>query len=224
VTRTRTAIVLTIAVLWGTECLRTFVLPASTHLAVNLLAAGGVYAIARWARATDAELGLVRWGPGLRLGLLALALVAVTVAVGALLPATREVFERASRPDGTGALLVEVLVSIPLGTVVLEELAFRGSLLALLRRETSARAAVAGSSVLFALWHVIPSVWSRAGSTDAALESAGVSSLPLVLVATFVAGLVFCWLRLRSGSLLAPFLAHAGANSAGTLAVWFVRG
>ena len=30
---------------------------------------------------------------------------------------------------------------------------------------------------------------------------------------TFVAGLGFIWLRHRSGSLLAPILAHAGTNS-----------
>jgi uncharacterized protein len=32
---------------------------------------------------------------------------------------------------------------------------------------------------------------------------------------TALAGLVFCWLRLRSGSLLAPALAHWASNGLG---------
>ena len=47
-----------------------------------------------------------------------------------------------------------VLVAIPLGTVLPEELAFRGLLLSLLERRWSVPAATLLSSVLFGLWHV----------------------------------------------------------------------
>ena len=39
---------------------------------------------------------------------------------------------------------------------------------------------------------------------------------------TTVAGLVLAWLRLRSGSLAAPVLAHVATNSLTYLAVLFV--
>jgi membrane protease YdiL (CAAX protease family) len=38
---------------------------------------------------------------------------------------------------------------------------------------------------------------------------------------TFVAGLVFCWLRLRSRSLIAPVMAHFATNGLALAAAWF---
>jgi membrane protease YdiL (CAAX protease family) len=42
------------------------------------------------------------------------------------------------------------------------------------------------------------------------------------VLATFVAGLVFSWLRLRSGSLVAPVLAHLGTNAITFVVAWAV--
>jgi membrane protease YdiL (CAAX protease family) len=39
---------------------------------------------------------------------------------------------------------------------------------------------------------------------------------------TFVAGLVFCWLRLRSRSLVAPFIAHVATNGLALVVAWAV--
>ena len=39
---------------------------------------------------------------------------------------------------------------------------------------------------------------------------------------TFVAGLVFAWLRLRSRSLVAPVLAHVATNGLALVAAWAV--
>jgi len=38
---------------------------------------------------------------------------------------------------------------------------------------------------------------------------------------TFVAGLVFCWLRLRSRSLIAPIMAHVATNGLALTVAWF---
>jgi len=38
---------------------------------------------------------------------------------------------------------------------------------------------------------------------------------------TFIAGLVFCWLRLRSKSLIAPVMAHAATNGLALAVAWF---
>jgi CAAX protease family protein len=38
---------------------------------------------------------------------------------------------------------------------------------------------------------------------------------------TACAGMVFCWLRLRSGSLIAPILAHVATNGLALAVAWF---
>jgi membrane protease YdiL (CAAX protease family) len=41
------------------------------------------------------------------------------------------------------------------------------------------------------------------------------------IAVTFAAGLVFCWLRLRSRSLIAPVMAHAATNGLALTVAWF---
>lgn len=82
-----------------------------------------------------------------------------------------------------------------------------------LRRQHGARAATVGSSVLFGLWHVLPALGSDAGPGGAGARTAG------TVLVTGLAGLGFCWLRVRSGSLLAPALLHWALNGLGLLAV-----
>jgi membrane protease YdiL (CAAX protease family) len=175
-----------------------------------LVVAAGILVISRWGSLSAAELGLARrfLGRGLRLGLLAFAAIAAVILVAGLVPAVRDWFDDPRVDVGWGAFLFRVVVAIPFGTVVLEELAFRGSLLALLRRIMSTWSAVIASSVLFGLWH-LPSL------TDAsAVEMVG------TMIATTAAGIGFCWLRLRSGSLLAPVLAHLATNAVTFTVAW----
>src|SRR4030095_13217216 len=124
------------------------------------------------------------------------------------------------RPRTGGA--VEVLVVISLGTVLPEELAFRGLLLALLGRRYGVLAGILLSSGLFGLWHVVPSLGG--GTTNAPIASvvgadaAGMVARVVVTVGfTSLAGALLCWLRLRSGSLLAPILAHWTVNGLGVI-------
>ena len=44
----------------------------------------------------------------------------------------------------------------------------------------------------------------------------------LAIVVTMIAGSVFCWLRLRSRSLIAPIVAHWATNSAALIVAWIV--
>jgi membrane protease YdiL (CAAX protease family) len=121
-------------------------------------------------------------------------------------------------------MLVEILVSVPLGTVLLEELAFRGSLLALLRRLGSTTRAVVVSSVLFGLWHIAPAIGTAGDNSALPGTSQSGSGLAVAVVgtviATTIAGVVFCWLRLRSGSLVAPMLGHIATNSGAFFIAW----
>jgi membrane protease YdiL (CAAX protease family) len=183
------------------------------HLAVGLGLAACLLAVAHTAGLTAADLGLARsaWPAGLRWGVAAAALVGAAYAVAYLLVPVRQAL-----PGGEGGLgraaLWAVLVVIPLGTVVPEELAFRGLLLALLGRGRGVTAATLLSSALFGLWHVEASL----GGGDAAGTAVRVA---VTVVSTWAAGVVLCWLRLRSGSLLAPILAHWTVNGLGVIVV-----
>jgi membrane protease YdiL (CAAX protease family) len=113
-----------------------------------------------------------------------------------------------------------VLIVIPLGTVFVEEVIFRGVLHGLLRRRFDiVRAGVIGAT-LFASWHLFP-VWnSYSGIEPTDLNRWG--NVAGTFVATFVAGIGFIWLRHRSQHLAAPMLAHIGTNSIPFALAWFV--
>lgn len=108
------------------------------------------------------ELGLARRaaGHGLRTGgPLALA-IAGGMLVGAILPLTRPLFndERVAAGAGAPELVYQTTFRIPVGTVAFEELAFRGVLLDLLRKQLPPGAVVAVNSVTFGLWHILPTL------------------------------------------------------------------
>jgi uncharacterized protein len=193
------------------------------HLAVGLVLAACLLAVARACGLTAADLGLARsaWPAGLRWGAAAAALVGAAYAVAYLLAPVRQALPEAEGGLGR-AVLWTVLVVIPLGTVVPEELAFRGLLLAQLGRRRGVLAATLLSSGLFGLWHVLPSLGG--GAANAAIadvvggDAAGTAlRVAVTVVSTSVAGVVLCWLRLRSGSLLAPILAHWTVNGLGVI-------
>jgi membrane protease YdiL (CAAX protease family) len=72
------------------------------------------------------------------------------------------------------------------------------------------------TSVLFGLWHIAPTLHTMSDNHEfrsAAVSVTGQSLVVLGAIAvTSVAGLIFCWLRLKSGSLIAPVMAHAATN------------
>jgi len=158
------------------------------------------------------ELGCGRedLGSGLRWGLLAVAVLAIAIGAVVAIPASRSYFENGDvRAASVVEHVLEPLLVIPIKTVLFEELIFRGVLLAVLLRVTTRLPAVILCSVAFGLWHIPPALSDASGK--GALDAAGVVLGTVAF--TTVAGLIFAWLRLRSGSLLAPILAHIGSNS-----------
>jgi uncharacterized protein len=115
----------------------------------------------------------------------------------------------------------QALVAIPLGTVLIEEIAFRSALPALFGRAgASVRMAVIGSAVLFGLWHIAPSLNAAMSSVNASVP-VWVTVLGTVVFTT-ASGIGLGWLRHRSGSILPPMVVHMTTNSLGVALLWFL--
>ncbi|WP_181725696.1 CPBP family intramembrane glutamic endopeptidase [Nocardia gipuzkoensis] len=174
------------------------------------------------------ELGLSprHWRRGSLYALGAVALVLTVVAIGAALPLTRPFFLADRYATISGALIASMIV-IPLQTVIPEELAFRGVLHGTLHRVYGARGVFAAGSMMFGLWHIASSFGLTSGNRGlSGIVGGGVAGqiigILLAVVATAAAGVVFTWLRHRSGSLLAPIALHWSVNGAGALAAALV--
>jgi membrane protease YdiL (CAAX protease family) len=148
--------------------------------------------------------------------------VAAGYGVAALIPGVAGAVagDAPSWPDA----LLRALVIIPLTTVIPEEYAFRGVLWGLLRRQSGRRVATAVSSALFGLWHVFPALGGGAANDSVAgVLGDGVAGAVLRVAGTVLftglAGVLFCELRARSDSLLAPILLHWAVNGFGELFV-----
>ena len=200
------------------------VIPAPWYVPANLAAAGLAVLLARRSGAGWSDLGLRKedLGSGLRWGLGAVVPIAAVVATGVALTVTRKYFvEDKFLHESTARTLYELFVRIPLGTALAEELIFRAALLGLyLRRHTFWKAA-ALSSLVFGFWHVLPamgSVSSNAAGQTLATPAARAAGVLATVLATAAAGMVFCWLRRRSRSVVAPWITHASLNSLGVVA------
>jgi membrane protease YdiL (CAAX protease family) len=118
---------------------------------------------------------------------------------------------------GGGELAGQALLRIPLGTVLWEEVAFRGVLLAALARLLPRAGATGVSAAVFGLWHVRPTLGALAANDLAGGPLARTGAVLLACLATAAAGVLFAELRERSGSLLAPALLHLATNTLGLL-------
>lgn len=169
-------------------------------------------------------LGRLHVAKGLRWGLVITVVVGVVLVAGALLPATRELYEdRRVESLSAWGVLHAAFVRVPFGTVLLEEVAFRGVLPAMLVRRTGRWWAIGASAVLFGLWHVLPSL--DMGTVNPVAEDA-VGGVPSAVIAagsvlsTAAIGVWFSFLRERTGSLAAPMLAHWSSNALGYLVAY----
>lgn len=160
-------------------------------------------------RLTGAELGVrppavlrgVRWGTAA--AAVAVSAVAATTAV----PAVRAGMAVRSTPAPPVRWLG---LRIPLGTVVPEELVFRGALRHCAAEAFGQSPGRAVAALTFGLSHI----------ADA--RGAGEPVLGTVVV-TGAAGWIFGWLADRSGSVVAPMLAHLAINEAGAVAALTVQ-
>jgi membrane protease YdiL (CAAX protease family) len=79
------------------------------------------------------------------------------------------------------------------------------------------------SSALYGLWHALPApgpVDANAPLTSVTGSTGGTIAVVAGTVATTAAGAALCWLRLRSGSLAAPVVAHCATNTVPLTTTW----
>jgi membrane protease YdiL (CAAX protease family) len=192
---------------------------------LNLGATGAALAAAAASGLTATDLGLGRGElrPGLRLGSRLAGATACGWALVAAAPAARPALrdERVAGLSGR-AVAYQVLVRIPLGTVLWEETAFRGVLQAALCRVMPGGAAIAVTSGVFGIWHIGPTAAALRVNRLAGGPGRTVAAVTSGVVATAAGGVLLSWLRVRSGSLAAPILLHLATNCGGALTAWAV--
>jgi membrane protease YdiL (CAAX protease family) len=174
-----------------------------------------------WARFVDRltpdELGLTRQHllRGARLGLL----VALGAAVPALLflrfpPLVGQSIAYSPLASlSTEALLWRAFVSMPLDTAIPEEIAFRGVLLASLRRRLADRAAIFVSAAVFTAWHGVVVAGTIALTNLEAQPLLAALGLVGAVIAIGCGGVLFAWLRLTTGHLVGSVVAHWAFNA-----------
>jgi len=195
------------------------VVAAAVLLAIGL--AGGL-------SAADLGFGAGTLLAGLGWAVLLVLAVAVTYAAAGALPRTRVAFaDRRVTEAGGRRVAWKALVSIPFGTVLLEEIAFRSVLFGAVLVRFGAGWAVAVTSVLFGLWHIAPAsaMHESHEAVGAALGTgrrAGLLAVLATVAFTAAAGLVFAGLRLWTGSVLPPMGLHWAVNGLGVAVAWWL--
>lgn len=205
-------LVLLVLVLAVINLVNNLVLHSDAYVPANLAFAGAVVLIARKTGMTWDDLGLSRerLRRGVGVGLIAVGIVTMVLAAFAYVPVLADHFRAAGTP-GSEAVAWSVLVRIPFGTALPEELLFRSVLLGVLLTKLRPSRAALASAALFGLWHVLPTL------DGASAFSGGAGVVAVAVVATTVAGAALAWLRVHADSVLAPVAAHAAINAVALL-------
>lgn len=220
----RTAAFAAVGALAVSNVLTNRMLPEPAYVPWNAAVATGLVGLARAAGVDPADLGLA---PATLPRGLAVGAVGAGVVAGGYLAVSRAGGHdalhdrRVSELDATQARF-QALVRIPLGTVALEEIAFRGVLPALLPSSDGARRRPElGSAVLFGLWHLLPSR-DLVAANDAvgriAARTGAWGMRILVVTGAAVAGVGFQALARTGHHLASPMLVHWATNALGVVA------
>ncbi len=198
----------------------------------HLLFALSLSVVLIWWRVTQSDIPLGEVGVsmstllnGLLYGGVAYAVISLVIAMTVLFPHTRGFFkdDRAISLN-IRQLLYKALVNIPIGTVLLEEVVFRGVMLTLLMQQTSTEWAIVISSAFFGLWHILPAIASlKANEQLRKMKYAALIVILGTVFATFLAGVGLSILKVMSGSLIAPLMAHYAINSGSLIASWWLH-
>jgi membrane protease YdiL (CAAX protease family) len=219
------ALLAAVVTLAASTTLANRVLPGWAYPVCGLVAAAVLVGLARAAGLSWSDLGLRSFRRPALVGLAGAGLIAVVFGIAVAVPALRTVYQdgRVGDPD-LGQLLWLTCGRILFGTVLIEEVAFRGVLPALLgaRDDRWRWPPILGAAALFGLWHFLPAL---AIGRNAAVHAVFGSTPAVVLqvpamAAAGVAGIFLHWWRHLGHGVLASVIVHFVTNAGGlTLAV-----
>jgi membrane protease YdiL (CAAX protease family) len=170
----------------------------------------------------DVGLGRSTWVTGLVWSLAIVLLVGTVIGIAGAVPRLHHLFADDRITEVSGAETArKALLDIPFGTVLIEEFAFRGVMLALVTSLTSTTWAVVVTSALFGLWHVSPALEMH-DSHNATTGNSWITVVGTVFF-TGMSGVGFALLRLFTGSLFPPAALHWAANGTGVVVGWVVH-
>lgn len=192
-------------------------LPRHAYVPWNLALGGWLIWLARAGGHSLADIGLQRKGlaRGTRMGASGAAGVAAVYLLLLSSGRTRPLLsDRRITGLSPRQVLWRSLVQIPLGTALVEEVAFRGVLpLVMKGANASPQSAHLLSSALFGFWHLLPA------HEEASANGAPVAAhLGGTVVATSLAGALLHQVRHRAGHIAAPVALHTAANVFGVMA------
>jgi len=193
------------------------VLPNWAYLPWNVCVAVAIVLVA--VRLVDREtLGLGAWRHGAAWGGVLAVLTAGALLLGLTMPVFDEMYRDRRVTGDTVDWLYHAFVRIPLGTVLLEEIAFRGVLPGVFGVRWGVLRASVAASVCFGVWHVLPALGLNSVNPVASRvfgDGLGgvAAAVVFAVVGTGLTGLWWCWIRYRSGSVLATMIAHVASNS-----------
>lgn len=177
---------------------------------------------------TDMGLGWSHMLPGLLWAAASIALITAVYLIGAMFKRTRTAFHDESIGVLSGGrMMFQALVEVPFGTVLLEEIAFRAVLFSMLARRYGLVWAIVVSSILFGLWHILPSIGTHEqnpalGSVVGQGRRGNILAVALSVLTTSLAGVLFVALRIIPGSVLAPMGFHWATNGLGYGFSWLL--
>jgi len=177
---------------------------------------------------TDMGLGVHYFVRGAIWAGVSIGLITAVYLVGSMFRRTREAFHNEDMGRlSPGKLLFQALIEVPFGTVVLEEIAFRSVLFAMLVRRYGLVWGLVIGALLFGLWHILPSMGTHEAN-PALVKMVGtgvrgnILAVALSVLTTAGAGILFSILRVVSGSVLAPMGFHWATNGLGYAFSWIL--
>lgn len=219
-------IVLAVLVLAVANVMSNRVLPDALYVPWNLAVAASLVWLGRRTLSPH-RLGLAHWDRGFRVGMVLFVATLVLLLMGLAMPAVNQLFEDRRVGTGVATLVYQALIRIPLGTVVLEEIAFRSVLPGLMGARFGLLRGAVLASVCFGLWHVLPALnLNKVNPIARDVFGGGLGgklvAVAFAVVGTLLAGLWLCLVRYRANSVLASMLAHVATNSISFAIAWFV--
>jgi len=193
------------------------VLPGWAYLPWNVAVAAVLVWVAQ-REVTLPQMGFTRWRSGAAWGAVLFVLTVGVLLLALTMPTFHEMYHDRRVEGSWWAWLYQVFIRIPFGTALLEETAFRAVLPALFAVRWGLLRGYVAASVCFGVWHVLPALGlNEVNPVMTRWFGTGVGGVAVAVVfavaGTTVAGLWWCWVRHKSGSVLATVLGHIASNS-----------